>query len=263
MDSSKIPGNKIQGGFTVHLKKFLSEPKYVIISVLILVFLTASILILFEFMQASDQFKKYRDDVSSLSNTIKIMDENLMQKTSRSNGAELFLDNTNKILSTVYYGTCDTEELEEARDFTAFSLMYKDEFYVLTAGHCVEMDGERYENFKFKANNKDSFMSLRLIDYKSDYKNNMDYAIFYDPRLIRTGLYPAGTEEDHTPEYVLGNTEKNLNLIKRYADAEVGESGSPILNSRCHVVGIMIKKGGAYTPIDVVLEALDRITPLD
>ena len=250
---------KIPGYIKTYFQKFITRPGHVIISILILAFLIVSILIYLEFTEASGSFKEYKNSISGLSTTINSMNENLVKSNSRLSGAELFLDNTNLILSTVYYGTSDTETLERARDFTAFSLMYRDEFYILTAGHCVEMDGEKYTNFKFKANNRDEFISLQLIDYKSDYNNNLDYAIFYDHRLIRRGLYPAASDEDQTPQYVLGNTERNLNLIKRYSDAKEGESGSPVLNSRCHVLGIMIKKGGAYTPISVVLEALDRI----
>ena len=137
--------------------------------------------------------------------------------------------------------------------------MYKNKYYVITAGHCVEMDGKKYKNFKFKANNKDYFIPLKLIDYRSDYSSNIDYAIFYNSYIIRTGLYPVGPDEDQTPQYVLGNIERDLNLVKRYKDAKEGESGSPVLNSKCHVVGIITKKGGVYTPISVVLEALDRI----
>ena len=73
------------------------------------------------------------------------------------------------------------------------------------------------------------------------------------------GLIPAAPEEEITPQYVLGNLERGLNLVKRYKDAKEGESGSPVLNSKCHVIGIMIKKNGAYTPIQVVLKALDTI----
>ncbi len=138
--------------------------------------------------------------------------------------------------------------------------MYKDKYYVITADHCIEMDGKKYKNFKFKANNKNYYISLKLIDYESDYNNNIDYAIFYHPYIIRRGLYPAGPDEDQTPQYVLGNIERNLNLVKRYHDAKEGESGSPVLNANCHVGGIVIKKNGEYTPISEVLKAIESIT---
>ncbi len=242
-----------------YFQRYISRPKYILISFLVLVLIVSSVFIYAEVKKTSNTIKEYSDSILSLSNTVKGLEMDLSNKASILRGSELFLNYTNQILSTVYYGTSDTEEHEEARDFTAFSIIYRDEFYVITAGHCVEMDGQKYKNFKFKANNKDSFVALELLDYKSDYSNNVDYAIFYDPRLIRTGLYPAGSDEDQTPLYVLGNIENGLNLIKKYSDAKKGESGSPIINSKCHVVGIMIKNNGAYTPISVVLEALDRI----
>ena len=99
------------------------------------------------------------------------------------------------------------------------------------------MDGVKYKNFQFKANNKNYYTTLKLLAYESNYSKNIDYAIFYDPLIVRTGLYPANPDEDQAPQYVLGNTENNLNLVKRYSDAKEGESGSPILNSNCHVIG--------------------------
>jgi len=221
--------------------------------------LVSSLIIFFAFRNLSGQIEKYNKNILDISDYIIGLNEDFNRRTSKLTSAELLINNTNPILSTVYYGTADTEELEGAQDFTAFSLVYKDKFYVITAGHCVEMDGEKYKNFKFKANDNDYFISLKLIDYKNDYTNNIDYAIFYDPNLIRSGLYPAGPDEKQDPQYILGNIQRDLNFIKRYKDAKEGESGSPILNSKCHVVGILIKKSGVYTPISEVLDALDKI----
>lgn len=176
--------------------------------------------------------------------------------------AELLLNNTNLILKTVYFGTADTEEREEAKDFTAFSMVYKDKFYIISAGHCIEMDDIKYKNFKFKSNFSFNWIYPDLITYRNDYANNNDYAIFYD-KNITIGLIPAEPEEDLTPQYVLGNFGRNINIIKRYKDAKEGESGSPILNYKCHVIGVMIKKNGDYTPIKVVLEALENISQIE
>lgn len=234
----------------------------IIVAIVAVIILASSMVTFLSLRNLSTQVREYNKDLSGITEYVKQYNEDLDSRVSRLSSAELLMNNANLILSTVYFGTADKDELEEAKDFTAFSLMYKDEYYVITAGHCIEMDGEKYKNFKFKANNEDYFITLELLDYKSDYSDNNDYAIFYDPRIIRTGLYPAGQDEDQTPQYVLGNIEKDLNLVKRYSDAKEGESGSPVLNSKCHVVGIMIKKGGAFTPISVVLEALDRINPV-
>ena len=121
------------------------------------------------------------------------------------------------------------------------------------------MDGEKYENFKFKSNKSAGWITPKLLDYKNDYQNNLDYAIFYLKNPVNMGLIPAKTGEDMKPQYVLGNIDRGLNLVKRYKEAKEGESGSPILNSSCHVMGLMIKSDGSYTPISAVLDALSRL----
>lgn len=60
------------------------------------------------------------------------------------------------------------------------------------------------------------------------------------------GLVPAKPGEDMTPQYIPGNLERGLNLIKRYGGAKEGESGSPVLNPDCRVTGLVIKSGGIY-----------------
>ena len=37
-----------------------------------------------------------------------------------------------------------------------------------------------------------------------------------------------------------------------------GESGSPVLNKNCHVIGVMIKKDDEFTPIGTILKALSE-----
>ena len=239
--------------------KLLFVSKFVIIFIVVAIFIALSLILLFEKRNITSQIDAYNNNLSSISGYVLKLNEELKIRASRLSSAELLMNNTNLILSTVYFGTADIDEQVGAKDFTAFSIMYKNKYYLITAGHCIEMDGKKYKNFKFKANNKKDFMSPKLIEYKNDYINNTDYAIFYEPNIIITGLYPASIDEDITPQYVLGNIEKNLNLIKRYYDAKEGESGSPVLNSKCHVVGIIIKNNGAYTPISLVLEAINRI----
>jgi hypothetical protein len=207
----------------------------------------------------SFKFNKYNSNISTLSSEVSVLEKDFKEQMAKLNGSELLLSNMNRIVSTVYFGTADNDIREEVKDFTAFAIMYKEKYYLLTAGHCIEYEGKHYKNFKFKANDAKDWINPDLVDYKSDYKNNTDYAIFYSPDTISMGLIPATPEEELTPQYVLGNLERGLNLVKRYKDAKEGESGSPVLNSKCHVIGIMIKKDGAYTPIQVVLEVLDTI----
>jgi len=239
--------------------KNILKPEFVIFLIIAVVFFASLLILFFSFRDLSGQIEKYSKNILDMSDNIIKLNEDFNRRNSKLTTAELLINNTNPILSTVYYGTADTEELQGAQDFTAFSLIYKDKFYVITAGHCVEMDGEKYKNFRFKSNDKDYFISLKLIDYKNDFTSNIDYAIFYDPNLIRSGLYPASPDEDQYPQYILGNLQRDLNFIKKYDHAKEGESGSPILNSSGHVVGILIKKSGAYTPISELIIALDRI----
>lgn len=238
------------------LKTRFRKLAYILSAVLLIVIIIIPAILFIEIRNVSNRVYNYQRGLSKLSASFSSINDVIDQRFAKLSSAELLLDNTNRILSTVYFGTADIDEQVEARDFTAFSIQYDDEFYLITAGHNIEMDGERYKNFKFKANNSKSWITPELLDYKSDYKNNQDYAIFYSENLITMGLIPAKSGEDLIPQYVLGNLERNLNLIKRYNDAKPGESGSPILNSKCHVIGLMIKNDGTYTPVEVVLDAL-------
>jgi len=170
------------------------------------------------------------------------------------------LDNLNEIsLRTIYYGKADTEIGESEHFFTAFSLFYKEKFYLITAGHSIELGKEKYKNFEFKPNNKELWLTPELLYYKNDIDNNNDFAIFKDD-LIENGLYPA--TDDLKPEFVFGNTTRRVNLVKAYDEdisAVSGESGSPVLNSECKVIGVLIKNKGEYTEIAKVLTVLEQL----
>ncbi|MHB1346414.1 MAG: hypothetical protein ACYCXK_02880 [Candidatus Humimicrobiaceae bacterium] len=170
------------------------------------------------------------------------------------------LDNLNSIsLKTIYFGKAENEGIGSGHFFTAFSLFYKEKFYLITAGHSIELDGEKYKNFQFKPNNRDMWISPKLLYYKNDIDNNKDFAILEDP-FNRNGLYPA--DKNLTPEYIFGNTSRGVNIVKIYnkgVSAIFGESGSPVLNSECQVVGVLIKNKGEYTEIENVLAALEEI----
>lgn len=237
---------------------FLKKPKSILTTVLLSVVVIMLAVVIFMAFYDTALIRKYRRDLSSLTGSFANIESTLNERTARLSSAELLLNNTNRILSTVYFGTADIDERKEAKDFTAFSIIYKDKYYLITAGHCVEYENIKYKNFKFKANNGRSWLTPELLLYNNDYTNDRDYAVFYKNNLITTGLYPAAKDEDLTPQYVLGNLERDLNLIKKYKDAMHGESGSPVINSKCHVVGIMIKKDGSYTPIREVLDAIDK-----
>jgi len=57
--------------------------------------------------------------------------------------------NLNELLSNVYYGYASNENWE-ADGFTAFSIKYKNKFYLITAGHMID-DGRygKFTNFRF------------------------------------------------------------------------------------------------------------------
>ena len=241
------------------LKKFFKKPSNILSMSLLLILIFSFLVFFIMLKRTSEKVELYGNQISEIYNKTTRLSDSIYKRFSEKTGAELLLDNTNRILSTVYFGTADIGQREEAKDFTAFSIIYNEKFYIITAGHCVEMDGQKYSNFKFKPNKSKIWITPTLIDYKSDYKNNEDYAIFYSERLVTTGLIPADNNEDLTPRYVLGNLERGLNLVKKYNDAKEGESGSPVLNSKCHVIGLLIKKGGTFTPIEIVLEALAKL----
>ncbi len=241
-----------------NLSNFFKKPKNIFFTVLLSIIIIMLSLVIFITWYNTSLVRKYQQDLSSLSDSFANIDSTINERTARLSSAELLLNNTNRILSTVYFGTADIDERKEAKDFTAFSIIYKDRFYLITAGHCIEFENIKYKNFKFMANNGRTWVTPELLTYENDYTNNKDYAVFYKDNLITTGLYPAVKDEDQSPQYVLGNIERDLNLIKKYKDARQGESGSPVINSKCHVVGIMIKKDGSYTPIQEVLDAIDK-----
>jgi len=241
------------------LKELIKKPGYYFSFAILAVIIIASIVFFSELRKTSNQIEHYTQEISKISSSLNEFSESVRQRTAKLSSAELLLNNTNLILSTVYYGTADEGKQEEARNFTAFSMLYKDKFYIITAGHCVEMDNVKYENFKFKSNKGKTWIMPKLLDYNNDYKNNLDYAIFYNGSPVNMGLLSANPGEDMAPQYVLGNLERSLNLVKRYSDAKEGESGSPILNSNCHVIGLMIKSDGSFTPIKAVLDALAKL----
>ncbi|HAX18537.1 MAG TPA: hypothetical protein DCY00_08110 [Actinobacteria bacterium] len=180
----------------------------------------------------------------------------ISQEKDRADSYEYLLDNYNLISSnTIFSGYADYKGKENARKFTAFSLYYKDKFYIITAGHSIEFEDISYDNFRIRKQNKDEWIYPELLYYSNDFEGNNDFAIFRH-ESINKGLYPA--TDDLIPGFILGNS-----IIKIYrpdTNAAYGESGSPVINARCRVVGVLIKSTGQYTDIKKVLEAIDRLT---
>lgn len=197
-----------------------------------------------------------RNEIDSLKSALSDIEIRIAEKEEELKRNNILINNSNALLSTVYYGTAKPIEGGPEENFTAFGLFYRDKFYLITAGHCIEYDDLKYTNFKFKSNSSESLIYPNLLDYNNDYKNNKDYAIFSSP-FVRKGLLIY--DEDKEPKYVLGNTEKRINFFKNFNTAVEGESGSPILNSKCRLVGVVIKNNDQYTPIEVVTEAIDKL----
>lgn len=198
---------------------------------------------------AEEEIKDLRIEIAQLEETAEEQGEQLSE-------FDVLTGNLNKLLTTVYYGSAVPETEGRDKNFTAFSMFHKDNFYLITAGHCIEYNGIKYTDFKFKSNTSSIWIYPELLYYEADYMNNRDYGIFTLSHL-RTGLIVD--DEDTEPKYVLGNFERKLNFFKGFDHAEEGESGSPILSSGCKLVGIVIKNNTDYTPIGEVMQALDRL----
>lgn len=164
------------------------------------------------------------------------------------------IDNLNEFLSNVYYGYSNNDNYEN--EFTAFSIYYNGKYYLITVGHAIEQDGQKYTDFKFKANFTDEWISAELLDYKFDYDNerttlSFDYAIFYSDVIVN-GLIPEKNRD--YPEFVLGNGK--FNIIRNAGIAIPGESGSPIISLDGEVTGMV---SAPFTDIDIILQAIDEL----
>jgi len=227
--------------------------KKIYIYILVLLFTAATALTLTSCSgrigRAAEEIEELKMEIAGLSQDIELKEEELQDHY-------ILTGNLNRLLETVYYGSATPVEGGREKNFTAFAMHYREEFYLITAGHCIEYDGIKYTDFRFKSNHRGSWIYPELLYYEADYENNRDFAVF-GHRLITRGLIIE--EEDKEPRYVLGNIERKLNLFKEFDTAREGESGSPILSRGCRLVGIVIKNNSEYTPISRVTDALDRL----
>ncbi|MCK5568003.1 MAG: hypothetical protein KAI62_08815 [Actinomycetia bacterium] len=197
------------------------------------------------------------EEIRDLKIEIARLEEETEKQSGQLSDYDILTGNLNKLLTTVYYGSATPETEGREKNFTAFSMFYKDDFYLITAGHCIEYGDIKYTDFKFKSNTSSQWIYPELLYYEADYMNNRDYGIFTYPNL-RTGLIID--DEDTEPGYVLGNMERKLNFFKEFKQAKEGESGSPILSLGCKLVGIVIKNNTDYTPISVVTRTIDKLS---
>jgi len=199
--------------------------------------------------EAEQEIEELKLEIAGLQEELESQDEEIS-----SHG--VLTKNMNRLLETVYYGSAVPVDGGREKNFTAFAMYYREGFYLITAGHCIEYDDVKYKDFRFKSNERGSWIYPELIYYEADYENNRDFAIFTHHNL-RKGLMIE--EVDMEPRYVLGNIERKLNFFKEFHSAREGESGSPILSKGCRLVGIVIKNNPDYTPVSAVTGAIDRI----
>ena len=231
--------------------KILISVKIKIIFVLIILMIAIGIIV-----GCSTRLSIAEEEIKDLKIEMAHLEEETEEQSEQLSDYDILTGNLNKLLTTVYYGSAVPETDVGDKNFTAFSMFNKDVFYLITAGHCIEYEGIKYTDFKFKSNTKDYWIYPELQYYKADYMNNRDYAIFTLPHL-RTGLIVE--DEDTEPKYVLGNFKRRLNFFKEFDHAREGESGSPILSSGCKLVGIIIKNNTDYTPISEVTRTIDEL----
>ncbi|MGM0365986.1 MAG: hypothetical protein ACQEP5_05565 [Actinomycetota bacterium] len=194
--------------------------------------------------------------MENLEHEVRELEEDNLIKDNHISEYEVLISNFNLLLSTVYYGSAVSTIGGKEQSFTAFSMNYGDNYYIITAGHCIEYNGIKYEDFKFKANRSGLWIYPKLLGYESDPENNRDYAVFYHPS-VRLGLLVES--EDKPPKYVIGNSHNSINILKQFDSSIKGESGSPILSSGCRLVGMVIKDNTDFTPISVITEAIEGL----
>lgn len=222
-----------------------------------IIFILPAIFFTLFFIGCKNDLYSGRTDIQYLESEISRLEDESDAKNQQIKEFGIITRNLNLLLSTVYYGSADPiEEGDRRKNFTAFGMMYKDEYYLITAGHCIEYDGIKYTNFKFKSNLNGSWVYPELVDFNNDSDNNRDYAIFKHNRVTRGLIIDEKYKE---PAYVLGNIDRKLNIFKDFDDAVEGESGSPVLSSRGKLIGVLIKSNGGFTPIKIVTDALDKI----
>ena len=136
---------------------------------------------------------------------------------------------------------------------TGFSIEYKDKFYLITAGHIVDGEWGIHKNLRFKANFTDNWVYPKLLNYKVT-ETIPDYAIYYSDK-IDDGLNIDF--EDDSSQIILGNTNKNLNIIRENSNTGIdGECGSPVVDLEGEVTGIFV---GYISPITNIIQIIDTM----
>ena len=150
--------------------------------------------------------------------------------------------NLNNLLKNVYYVYGEGSETWVAG--TGFSMVYKDKFYLITAGHIVDSEWGVHKNLRFKANFSNKWIYPKLIAYNKDSMAGNDYAIFYSDK-VKSGLELDFENDDS--EFIIGCEKLSINIIKDCNTINiVGESGSPIVDTEGEVTGISTTNNSLY-----------------
>ena len=195
-----------------------------------------------------------RIDLSIENKNLKSDVDNLENETEK---YQVLLRDLNSLLKNVYYGYASNENWIND-DFTGFSIGYKGNYYIITAGHTFENEYGKFTNFRFRPNFSDKWIYPKLLVYNNDYLNRNDYAIFYSD-ILENGF--KVDDENDKGEYILGNADLKINIIKEAETlGELGESGSPILDYEGEVTGISTTDLYSFhTPIKLVIEAINEL----
>ena len=212
-----------------------------------------------EIVRIEKEISSKNEEISELTKklepaNIKNLEEQIVVLQEEQEKLKKILDNMNRLLKYVYTGSSSPEEL--AYTFTAFSIEYKNKFYIITAGHCVQDNYGKEGAFKFKANFSDEWVYPELLGFKAEFWNLDDYGVFYSD-IVKGGLNVSDIE---TPDYyLLGSLDKRLSVFRNLGDSSRrGESGSPVINEDGQVVGIYVVYGLVFTPIQLALDVINN-----
>jgi len=174
----------------------------------------------------------------------------------RIKGYENEIPNLNKNINNVYLGI-SIDNFNIFR-FTAFSVEYKNNYYLITSGHSITDKNKVIENIKFISNNCDTYIYPELLYFENDLYGYRDFAIFSDNKLSSGIVTDIGKDK---LLYVFGNKYLNINIIRSYySQTAQGESGSPIIDKDGEVVGIITTTNNEfYTPINLVIKEIDKV----
>ncbi|HEX7560741.1 MAG TPA: hypothetical protein VF347_00975, partial [Candidatus Humimicrobiaceae bacterium] len=88
-----------------HLKEIIKKPSYYFSFAILAVIIIVSIVFCSELRKTYNQIEYFNQEISKISSSLNEISESANQRAAKLSSAELLLNNTNLILSTVYFGT--------------------------------------------------------------------------------------------------------------------------------------------------------------